>query len=149
MLNIICKTKFWTDRIFQMTIWFKPDLATATGGQSKPRSGFNQIIQDDYPIFHGQRLRTNFLQRTLKFEILSTTIYNWAVLFQSWTYNEWIVILRILSVCKLRRITHKLYISPSRLYSDCEWFAGVYTSIKYTKMKLIPIMKTHGLSKGT
>ena len=38
-----------------------------------------------------------------------------------------------LSMCKLRRITHKFNIKPSGLYSICEWFAGVYTSIKPKK----------------
>ena len=45
-------------------------------------------------------------------------------------------------MCKLWRITHKLSkalnIKPFGLYSFCEWFAGVYTSIKSTKLKFIP-----------
>ena len=41
-------------------------------------------------------------------------------------------------MCKLqRRITHKLNI---KLYSVSECYAGVYTSITSTKIKLIPII---------
>ena len=39
-------------------------------------------------IFHGQQLQTIFLKRALKFEILSTTLYKCAVLFQSRNYKE-------------------------------------------------------------
>ena len=44
-------------------------------------------------------------------------------------------------MCNLRRITHKLNIKPFGLYSVCELLAGVYTSIKSTKIKFIPIIK--------
>ena len=47
-----------------------------------------------------------------------------------------LLFLWILSICKLRPITHKLYIKPFGLYSVCECFAGVYTSIK----SFIPIV---------
>ena len=43
-------------------------------------------------------------------------------------------------MCKLQRVTHKPYITPFGLYSVCERFVGVYTSIKSTKIKLIPII---------
>ena len=49
-------------------------------------------FQDGYPIFHGLQLRTIFLQRALKFKVLSRTLYKRAVLFQSWNYKECIVI---------------------------------------------------------
>ena len=49
-----------------------------------------QNFQDGCTIFHGQQLRTIFLHRALKFEILSTTIYKCAVLFQSLNFKEWI-----------------------------------------------------------
>ena len=39
-----------------------------------------------------------------------------------------------------RLLTHKLNIKPFGLYSVCEWFARVYTSVKFTKIKLIPII---------
>ena len=45
-----------------------------------------------------------------KFEMLSTTLYQCAVLFQSWNYKEWNLIFCFLSMCKLRRITHKFNI---------------------------------------
>ena len=51
---------------------------------------------------------------------------NCAVLFQSWNYKKWNLIFWFLSMCKLRRITHKFNIKPFGLYSICEWFAGVY-----------------------
>ena len=44
-------------------------------------------------------------------------------------------------MCKLRRITHKLNIKPSgftQFVSDSP--GGVYTSIKCTKLKFIPIL---------
>ena len=40
----------------------------------------------------------------------------------------------------LCRITDKHSIKPFRRYSLCEWFTEVYTSIKSTKMNLIPIL---------
>ena len=46
----------------------------------------------------------------------------------------------ILSMCKLHWITHKLNIKPFVLYLVCEWFGGIYTSIKSTKIKFIPII---------
>ena len=92
-----------------------------------------QNFQDGCPIFHWQRLWTIFLQWAFKFKILSTTFYKCAVLLESWNYKEWNLIFWFLSMCKLRRITHKFNIKPSGLYSICEWFAGVYTSIKTKK----------------
>ena len=99
-----------------------------------------QNFQDGCPIVHRQRLWIIFLQWAFKFEILSTTFYKYAVLFQSWNYKEWNLIFWFLSMCKLRRITHKFNIKPSGLYSICEWFAGVYTSIKTKKQNFIPII---------
>ena len=49
-------------------------------------------------------------------------------------------LLWISSMCKLRRISHKLSMKPFGLYSVCERFAGVYTSIKSTKIKISPII---------
>ena len=94
-----------------------------------------QNFQDGCPIFHRQLLWTIFLQLAFKFEISSTTFYKSVILFQSWNYKEWNLIFWFLSMCKLRRITHKFNIKPSGLYSICEWFAGVYTSIKTKKIK--------------
>ena len=92
-----------------------------------------QSFQDCCPIFHRQRLWTIFLQWAFEFEILSTTFYKCTVLLESWNYKEWNLIFWFLSMCKLRRITHKFNIKPSGLYSICDWFAGVYTSIKTKK----------------
>ena len=44
-------------------------------------------------------------------------------------------------MCKLRRITHKPYIKSFGLYLFRERFDRVYTSIKSTKTKFIPIVK--------
>ena len=44
-----------------------------------------------------------------------------------------------MSICQLRQITHILYIKPFGLYSVCDQFARVYTSIKSTKIRFIPI----------
>ena len=52
-------------------------------------------------------------------------------------------------MCKLRRITHKFNIKPSGLYSICEWFAGVYTSIKTKKLNFIPSNQTVDTSRNT
>ena len=54
--------------------------------------------------------------------------------------NE-LLFLWILSMYKLRRISHKLNIKPFGLYSVCERFAWIYTSIKSTKIKFILILK--------
>ena len=45
-----------------------------------------------------------------------------------------------LSMCKCQRKSHKLNIKLFGLYSVCELFVGVYTSIKSTKIKFIPTM---------
>ena len=54
-------------------------------------------FQDGCPIFHRQRLWTFFLQWAFKFDMLSTSLYKCAVLFQSWNYKEWNLIFVFLS----------------------------------------------------
>ena len=76
-----------------------------------------------------------------KIEMLSTTFCKCAVLFQSWNYKEWNLIFWFLSISKLRRITHRFNIKPFGLYSICEWFAGVYTSIKTKNKKFLSYIK--------
>ena len=100
-------------------------------------------FQDGCRFFNRQRLWTIFLQWAFKFEKLSTTLYKCAVLFQSWNYKELNLIFWFLSMCKLRRITHKFNIKPFGFYSICEWFGGVYTSIKNKKLNFIPKILTH------
>ena len=62
--------------------------------------------------------------------MLSTTLYKCAVCSKVGIIRNEILMFWFLSMCKLRRITHKLNIKSFRLYSICEWLAGVYTSIK-------------------
>ena len=44
------------------------------------------------------------------------------------------------TVYKQTQVPHKLNTKPFQLYSVWEWFIGVYTLIKYTKMKFVHIM---------
>ena len=73
-----------------------------------------------------ERLRTIFLQWAFKFEMLLTTFYKCAVLFQSWNYREWNLIFWFLLMCKLWRITHIFKIKPFGLYSIYEWFGALF-----------------------
>ena len=76
--------------------------------------------------FHEQESRTIFLPPAPHICNNIVKIRFW---WQSWNYKEWMLLLWMLSMCKLRRSTHKLYIKP--------W---VYTSIKSTKLNFIPIL---------
>lgn len=53
-----------------------------------------------------------------------------------WNYKEWIVIF----VDFINVLTPTNHSQSFGLDAICVWFAGVYTSIKSTKMKFIPII---------
>ena len=89
-----------------------------------------------YTPIHSKSMNSELVsfRQFLKCKIMSTKKWFWC---QNWNDKESIIIFVDTITCKLWRITHKLNI---RLYSVCEWFAGVYTSIKSTKIKFILIM---------
>ena len=60
-----------------------------------------QNFQDGCTIFHGRQLQTIFFQLALKFEILSTTLYKWAVFFSKvGILRNALLFLWILSMCE-------------------------------------------------
>ena len=102
---------------------------------------FHAVWLVEEKIFHLNKVQRRnpsdlfFFRRpeTLTFLTLFLTFW-WPI----WIYQDELLFLWILSICKLK---HEFYIKPLGLYSVYEWFAGGYTSIKSTKIIFIPIYR--------
>ena len=80
-----------------------------------------------------------FPQRSLKFKILSATLYKFELMFKSWNFKnigKYYFLLWILSMHKFQRVTNRLYINSFGLDPAYEWFARVYTSIQSKNNKI-------------